>query len=177
MTKSDVEKKFFELYERESDSLFRFVFFRVSDREVAKDLVQESFVKLWEVMISKKIIDNPRAFLFRIASNKVIDRYRKAKEYSLDLLAEDGFDAPTEMTVSIEERIDANEALEILRELPEKYREAVWLRNVEEWTVKDIAKHLDESENVVSVRIYRGVKLWKERLKKESVRNFPRKIV
>lgn len=165
MAKADLEKSFFELYERESDSLFRFVFFRVNDREAALDLVQESFVKLWEVLSSGRDIDNARAFLFRIASNKVIDRYRKVKEYSLDLLAEEGFDASLEAAVSIEEGIDMKEAMKVLETLPEKYREAVWLRNVEEWAVKDIAKHLGESENAVSVRIHRGIAMWRKKIR------------
>ena len=177
MTKADLEKSFFELYERESDSLFRFVFFRVNDRDGALDLVQESFVKLWEVLTSGKVIENKRAFLFRIASNKVIDRYRKVKEYSLDLLAEEGFDASIGERVSIEERIDAKFAMKALELLPEKYREAVWLRNVEEWAVKDIARHLGESENVVSVRIHRGIALWRKIISDESRRLRPKKII
>lgn len=177
MGKADLEKSFFELYERESDSLFQFVFFRVSDREVAKDLVQESFLKLWESLSAGKGIDNKRAFLFRIASNKVIDRYRKAKEYSLDLLAESGFDAPLEVLISLEEQIDMKSAMKAIEKLPEKYREAVWLRNVEEWAVKDIAKHLGESENVVSVRIHRGIAMWRKSISEELKISRPKNIV
>lgn len=158
------EQIFFSLYESQSDALFRFVFFRVSDREAAKDIVQEAFLKMWETLSSGRDIKNNRAFLFRIASNLVIDRYRKAKEYSLDSLAEQGFDAPDDPGIPIEAKIDTDQALEILQSLPDKFHEAVWLRMVEEWSVQDIAALLDETQNAVSVRIHRGLKLWRKRL-------------
>lgn len=164
MKREKLEQEFFRLYESEATAIFRFVFFRVSDREAAKDIAQESFLKLWGVWSSGKHIENPRALLYRIASNKVIDRYRKWKEYSLDQLSESGFDAANEESIPIEEKIDTERAVQKLSELPEKYREAVYLRFVEEWSVKDIAVHLGETENTVSVRIHRGLAQWRKRL-------------
>lgn len=163
-----LEKKFFSLYESQTDPLFRFVFFRVSDREAAKDIVQDAFLKMWEVLDSDREIENERAFLFRIASNLVIDRYRKAKEYSLDSLALQGFDVSSDPGTPIETQIDADLALGLLQDIPEKYREAVWLRMVEEWSVKDIAELSGETENVISVRIHRGLKLWRKRINEDS---------
>jgi RNA polymerase sigma-70 factor (ECF subfamily) len=168
-----LKQEFFTLYETQVDALSRFVFFRVSDQEAAKDIVQSAFLKMWETLSAGKDIENQRAFLFRIASNLVIDRYRKAKEYSLDLLAEQGFDAPDDAGIPIEEHIDAEAALELLEKLPEKTREAVWLRMVEEWTVKDIAALTDESENVVSVRIHRGLKLWRKHIHEDASKKAP----
>jgi len=156
-----LEKNFLVLYEGQSDALFRFVFFRVSDHEVAKDIVQDAFLKMWQTLDTGREIDNEKAFLFRIAGNLVIDRYRKAKEYSLDVLAEQGFDAQDDPGIPIETKIDADTAMERLQEIPEKYRDAVWLRMVEEWSVKDIAELSHETENVISVRIHRGLKLWR----------------
>ena len=164
MERIALEKMFFELYETESDALFRFVFFRVSNREWAQDIVQETFAKYWEVLASEKPIENERALLFSIASHKVIDWYRKKKEYSLDQLMESGFDTSRSEAVSIEARLDTEEALRVLRTLPKKYQEVVWLRSVEEWSVQDIAAYVQDSVNVVSVRIHRGIRLWRERI-------------
>ena len=136
----------------------------MSDREVAKDIVQDAFFKMWETLRLGRKIENERAFLFRIASNLVIDRYRKTKEYSLDNLTEQGFDAPDDPGIPIETKIDADLAMEVLQDIPEKYREVVWLRMVEEWSVKDIAELSCETENAVSVRIHRGLKLWRKQI-------------
>jgi len=168
MSQTISEQKLQSLYEGQSDALFRFVSSRVSDHEMALDIVQHTFLKMWEVFQTNRKIDNERAFLFRIASNMVIDYYRKSKEYSLDSLFEEGFDTASDTGIPIETKIDVESALEILQSLPEKYRESVWLRVVEEWSVKDIAVFVGETENVVSVRIHRGLKVWRETLQKKS---------
>jgi len=63
----------------------------------------------------------------------VIDRYRKAKEFSLDSFAEQGFDVPDDPGIPVETQIDADATLEFLQDIPEKYREAVWLRGKYPW--------------------------------------------
>lgn len=156
------EKILFDLYDTEADALFRFVSFRLADREKAKDIIQESYLRLWKVLC-EKIPENPRAYLYRIARNQVIDEYRKTKEYSLDELMATGFDQETPSVVTPHERIDQQRAVEALREISENYREVLWLRFVEEWSVKDIAESLGISENVTSVRIHRGLKVWREK--------------
>lgn len=165
MDQSRLEAEFFQLYETEADALFRFVFFRVNDREVARDIVQESFTKMWEVLVSDQSIENQRAFLYRIASNKVIDWYRKHKEYSLNELAQSGFDRAQEESLPIGEAIDIHSAVDELKGLASQDQELLWLRFVEDWSVKDIAASLGESENVVSVRIHRGLARWRQRIR------------
>lgn len=51
--------------------------YRVSDRELAKDLTQETFVKVWEYMVSGKVIEKLKPFLYRVATNLIIDNARK----------------------------------------------------------------------------------------------------
>lgn len=166
MKQSALEKEFFELYDTEADALFRFAFFKVSDRDRAKDIVQESFVRMWEYLSTGKSIQNKRAFVFRIAGNIVIDQYRKKKELSLDGLYEAGFDAPDQVNdgAVMAGKIDVKDAVALLQDLPDAHREVVWLRMVEGWAVKDIAEYLKESENTISVRIHRGMKIWKEKI-------------
>lgn len=171
MKRTSLQKNFFDFYEHEADALFRFIFFRVSDRELAKDLMQECFSKLWEELSLGKAIENQRALLYRIATNKVIDWYRKHKEYSLDEMMESGFDSSQETSLSPEGSLDAHLAIEALSALPEQYRSVLWLRFVEDWTVKDIARSLGESENVVSVRIHRALTRWRTVLREGGRKN------
>jgi RNA polymerase sigma-70 factor (ECF subfamily) len=110
MEKSDVEKMFFELYENEADAIFRFVFFKVNDREIALDITQESFVRTWEYLSKGKMIANKRAFLYRVAGNRVIDHYRKHKGLSLDALKESGFDVPDEQQAEEDLKLDAKKS-------------------------------------------------------------------
>jgi len=162
----DADKKFFtDIYNRESDSLFRFCFIRVSDRERALDLTQESFARLWSAVAMGRVMEHPRAFLFTVARRLIIDWYRKTKPVSLESMArEDGenrgeeFDVPDEkITLDIEMSADAKRALEMLNNLAPQYREVIYLRYMEGFSPKDIAEILRLNVNVVSVRITRGM--------------------
>ena len=92
MLAKSVERQFLELYENLAEPLFRHCYFRLSDREKARDLMQESFTRTWERLVDGEKIKNLKAFVYRVANNLIIDIYRKKKESSLDLLQEDGFD-------------------------------------------------------------------------------------
>ncbi|HET8574803.1 MAG TPA: RNA polymerase sigma factor [Candidatus Paceibacterota bacterium] len=160
------EKKFLESYDEYSDAIFRYCFFKVSDADLAKDLTQDTFTKVWQEIASGTQVDNMKAYLYRVATNLVIDYYRKKKTYSLDKLQEDGFDPIDQRNETILE--DASEVRivkSILQELDEKYREPVYLRYIEEMSPKEIAAVLELSENVVSVRIHRGLKQLQDRMK------------
>src|SRR6056297_1917616 len=79
------EHAFGELYDKYKDSIYRFVYFKVSNREKAHDLVNESFLKIYNYIREDKDIENFRAFLYKIARNSVIDFYRTRKDnISLD---------------------------------------------------------------------------------------------
>lgn len=155
----EIEKDFNEAYENYSDAIFRFCFFKVSDREKAYDLAQETFVRLWNyVREGEQEVDNVRAFLYKIARNLVIDEYRKKDTSSLDALQESGFDVRFEGQEEIETNVNAREAIEAMYELDDIYREVALLRFVEGLPPKDISEMLSVSENVVSVRLNRAVK-------------------
>lgn len=160
---AQLKKKFVGTYEEHADALFRFAYYKLSDREKAKDIVQDAFVKFWEYLRADGEVTNPKALLFRIASNAIIDNYRKHKEISLDVLAEDGFDpgdtAEVERTVEI---ADGSLALGLLNKLDEPLRHLLMLRYVDGLSVKEIAEITEERENTVSVRIHRALKELKD---------------
>ena len=62
--------------------------------------------------------------------------------------------------------MDANIVLTMVDKLDEKYREPVLLRYVDGFSPKEIANILDESTNVISVRIHRGIRLLKTLMKR-----------
>jgi len=162
MRKESMKESFVRVYASESDSVFRFCFLRTSDREVAIDLTQEAFVRLWDTLSKGDAdISNHRAFLFTIARHLVIDWYRKKKPVSLDALEEDGEDSPGESVARFESTAeidsDARRLIDTMQQLEEPYRQAVHLRYVDELKPREIAEMLGESVNVISVRINRGL--------------------
>jgi RNA polymerase sigma-70 factor, ECF subfamily len=161
------EKQFMQSYDEHADSLFRYCYYRVYDRERAKELVQETFMRAWKQLTIGKDIRNPRAFLFTIARNLVIDESYKKKSVSLDMLSDQGFDVPEPHAVDQGLRFDARHALSKLESLDHEHREVVLLRFVEGLGPKEIASIVGESANVISVRLHRALK----QLKKAVTRN------
>lgn len=154
----NTETQFLKAFDDYADALFRHCFFRVSDRDTAKDLVQDTFTRAWDHARDEKEVRDYRAFLYRIANNLITDFYRKKKAVSLEELGD-----KEKNTLFYDERgareveDDARRVLREIKKLPEEYQKVVTMRYVDELSPKEIAMILDESENAVSVRIHRGV--------------------
>ena len=165
-----MEQRFFEAYEAHADAIFRHCYYRVSDRELARDFMQEAYTRTWEYMINGNNPENLRAFIYRVASNLIIDHYRKKKAYSLDALAEEkGFDPSLDETDRIINESDAKRALLLLPKLPESYRTVFVMRYVDGFTPQEIAETTGESENTVSVRIHRAAKKLRSYIEESSL--------
>ena len=157
----DIQELFKELYDKESDAIFRFCLMRVSDRDQALDITQEVFLRLWNNLIEKKKISNHRAFIFTITRNLIIDWYRKKKSISLDSMIDneqERFDIIDGNIINnLELSFEGKNLLEKISELSETYQTPVYLRFVEDLSPKEISAMTGLSENVVSVRVNRGI--------------------
>ncbi|MES2470834.1 MAG: RNA polymerase sigma factor [Patescibacteria group bacterium] len=158
----NTEKEFVALYTKEADAVFRFCLLRTSNRDVAKDIAQEAFTKIWVSMQAGNDIQNPRAFVFKITRNLIIDWYRKKKASSLDQMADEDPHGEIglvddEAELSAEMTAEARFLITKIRELDPTYQQAVYLRFVEGMRPQEIAEVLGETVNVVSVRITRGL--------------------
>lgn len=163
MKQQHMTQKFIDLHTAHSDALFRYCYFRVSDREIALDMAQEAFMKLWDVFRKDASeIQNARALLYKIASNLIIDWYRKKKAISLDEVleyeqAEEYLNLADNSYEMMEIESDGKTALTHISKLEPTYQRVVYLRYVEDLSPKEIAKIVGLSVNVVSVRINRGI--------------------
>lgn len=165
------EARFLKAFDEYNDALFRHASLRVNNREKAIDLVHDTFTKVWAYLRGGYEIDNFRPFLYKVLNNLIIDEYRKKKESSLDALLElDGvdegsFEELSESTIEgMSATIDGKKAFDLLTELPDQYREVIILRFVDQLGPKEISELIEESENVVSVRIHRGLKLLRQKI-------------
>ena len=151
------EEKFKEAYDLHVDALFKYCSFKVSDRELAKDLVQETFMKTWSYVAGGGQVDSMKPFLFRTLGNLIIDHYRKKKSVSLDALAEDGFDPGEDETEALFDSLDGKRAAELIKDLPEEYSEVIFMRYIEEMSLDDIAAATGLTKNAATVRVHRGL--------------------
>ena len=165
----ELEREFLAAHEQYSDALFRHCLLRIRDRELAKDIVQETFSKTWVYMSEGKKIEYLRAFLYRVANNLIVDHARKKKSSSLDtMIDDDGFEPVDETVKDPSEIQGVREALKMLEGLDEIYRTAITMRYMDEMSPREIAGALGVSENVVSVRIHRGIERLSALMKKDA---------
>jgi RNA polymerase sigma-70 factor (ECF subfamily) len=171
-TSSPLEKKFIELYEANSDAIFRHCFFRVFNRDKAKEIMQEAFTKTWGEIANGKDIKNLKAFIYQVANNLIIDDARKKKEMSLETMQETtGFDPGAEDPLLSHRLLDAKQAVSVIQKIEQPYREAILMRYIDELSPRDIAKITGETTDVISVRIHRGIKKLRLLLKEYEKNN------
>jgi len=151
------EKEYAKTFDEYSDAIFRHCFFRVSHKEVARDITQDAFVKVWQYLVLGGEILNMKAFLYKTANNLIIDYYRKKKSESLDNLFEDGFDPIGDTAEQITSRAEVNQALVTLEKLHPDDRDILVMRYVDDLSIEEIADALDQTQNAVSVKIHRAL--------------------
>jgi len=172
MSGNKLQKEFGQVYESLSDAIFRHCYFRLSDRERALDLMQETFVRVWDALADgQREIKNLKSFLYKTAHNLIIDEYRtrkntlsidKLKESGWDIKGEDKTEANAEMSIGVEK------ILKTLDQIDGKYRDTIIMRYIDGLSLKEIAETTGETVNNVAVRINRGLKQTKELLEDEK---------
>lgn len=156
MKPKSIEKLFMEAYDSHADAIFRHCYFRVFDREKAKELTQETFLKTWRYLGQGKEIRYMKSFLYKIATNLVIDNSRKKKETSLEVLQAKGFEPGENPLEQMQINIEADKLLDLLKHMAPSQKELLLMRYIDGLKPKEIAEVLNETPNVVSVRIHRA---------------------
>lgn len=169
-------ESFAKVYDMYVDRIFRFIYFKVSDRELAQDFAAETFLKAWEYINTEKKIDNLNALLYRIARNLVIDHYRRksTQEISLDQtmieleLAGGDIASATDIAQEVGYKLEVEQLLEVLRELKDEYEEVLLLRYVEGFDISEIAHISQKKQGAVRVLLYRAHKALEKLLREKE---------
>lgn len=140
-----------------SDAVFRFILKNIKNKEKAEDIVQDTFMKMWDKV---RTIDyaKGKSYLFTTAYHTMIDLIRKDKkmvdmeeEASLRMMSEENLYS------------DVNDVLnEAVAQLPEIQRSVILLRDYEGYSYQEIGEITNLNESQVKVYIYRARKFLKE---------------
>lgn len=132
------------------DKLFRFAFMRIGVREVAEDIMQEVFLRLFRLMNDGKEIQNPEHYLIRSMHNACTDYHRKRKVTDVDI--EEISDLPAEQDSDRDITEEYLRIRRILRGLPPEQEEIIRLKCYDELKFTEIAELLDIPETTVKSR-------------------------
>lgn len=156
---------FEEIYESHSKSIYRFLYWRTKNVELAEDLTSSVFEKAWRSRGSFHG-GSVQAWLYRIARNVLIDHWRKKKELFVE--DTDTFHEE-ENSPSLADRLDKeiviNQLREAMNKLPSEMKSVVTLRFIEGLSGKQVARALSLSESNVRVIQYRALQKLKGHLK------------
>jgi RNA polymerase sigma-70 factor, ECF subfamily len=136
-----------------SSDLRRFVRRRVSDDHTADDLLQETFVRVHRNLGTLHEADRLAAWVYRIARNVIHDHHRKATNGVVALADADPVDDADDGQAR---RRGCDWLDEMIRSLPEGYREAVQLAEIEGLSQQEVAERLGLSLSGGKSRIQRG---------------------
>ena len=160
---------FQKLFYQFHDQLFRFVVYRVQDADIAKDITQETFLRIWEKRESLQPEKSFFSLLARISTNLCYDhfRYTEVRLRNKDRIPKFGkshFDNP-------EEVVQAKAIEEIIRKLvneklPQRCRVIFILSRIEGFSNQEISTKLSLSIRTVENQIYRALKILKKHMKK-----------
>jgi RNA polymerase sigma-70 factor, ECF subfamily len=137
----------------------------------AEDLVQDTYLKAFRAADQFQPGTNLKAWLFTILHNTFLNRRRRAVREPVAMESEDieraaaalPGDPETPEQLLLRGTLDAD-LQAALDDMPEIFRQAVWLRDVEEFTYAEIATMLDVPIGTVMSRISRGRRLLYDRL-------------
>ena len=147
----------------------------------AEDLVQETYMKAFAAFDSFTDGTNLKAWLFRILTNTYINIYRKRQRQPLQTGSDDLTDWQLHEVESHDsrglrsaeaealDRLADQDVVDALAALPEDFRMAVYLADVEGFAYKDIAEIMDTPVGTVMSRLHRGRKLLRSALEDYAI--------
>ncbi len=150
-------RKFEALYRKYADDIFNYFWYRVNhNREVAEDLMQETFVRAFEHLPKfRERGYSYKTYLLSIAKNLWVNYLKKRKpSISLDELT----DLPAEalQESKLDDKLMAENLWRAVQRLPQTEKDALLMRYREELKVKEMAKIMKKTPNAVKIILSRA---------------------
>ena len=159
-------KAYTEVFEATYDTLYRYAWYFLHDEEAAYDVLQDVFLKLWQVRERVDPDKSLKALLYQMVRNTALNHMRHAKRHAADALD----DAPYEPADAprAEEDLDtevlANQVRAWIEELPERRREAFMLSRYQGLSHVEIAGIMNLAPKTVNNHIVLALQHLRSRL-------------
>ena len=163
---ANLRKNFSKIYDQYIDKIYRFVFLKVNSRDIAEDLCSETFLRGWKSFKNKNnTIENPQAFLYKIARNLITDYYRKNGR--TQVVPVESVPIPDPRNNLEQEAVlksDFNNVKIALADLKENEQNIIIWHYLDDLPISEISKMLNKTENTTRVQLHRALKSLKSHL-------------
>ena len=142
-----------------SKKILRFATHFLKDEELARDVVQDVFLKLWQKRETLGEVENIEAFAMRMTRNRCLDVIRTNKVVAIDEETDRKLKAKT---VDVHSKVELSETAgqirSIILKLPDLQRTVMQLRDIEQLSYEEIAEATDLKINAIRVNLSRARK-------------------
>jgi len=139
--------------------IYSYIYYRVNHREDAEDLTSEVVLKVVKALKTQK--GNFHAWIYKIATNAVIDFYRRCSHSNVSL-SERTYEIPDKSTNFVERVLTQDSLSKALSNLTEKQSQVVILKFIEGYRNEEIAKIIGKSIGAVKLLQFRALKSLRE---------------
>jgi RNA polymerase sigma-70 factor (ECF subfamily) len=147
------------LYERYKQQLYRYLYYRLGDAQVAEDLTTEVFIRLIQSLSTLRVnTPSIQAWVYQIARNLAIDHTRKKAVRKQTHLHEQILDHANDPVLLAERRLNVEQLYQALQQLTDEQREVVLLRFINGHSIAEVAQMIEKSESAVKNLQIRALK-------------------
>lgn len=148
---------FSEVFETHAESVRNLIYYKCGDKEQAEDVMQESFIKLWD-NCKKVIFEKAKGFLCTVANNVFLNQVARKKvrlEYTKIPHRNKNIESPEYV---MEEKEFMDKLQNAIAELTDGQREVFLLNRIDKKTYSEISEMLDISVKAVEKRMHYALK-------------------
>jgi RNA polymerase sigma-70 factor (ECF subfamily) len=149
-----------EIYERHVNMIYQVSFSYMKNKADTEDIVEDVFVNLMKTKIMFKDVEHEKAWLLRTAINLCKNSLKHWRRKNLNI--DDYENLPDKNPFKV------NETLNAVMELPDKYKEVIYLHYYEGYTSDEIAKMLKKNQSTIRNHLQEARKILKEVLENEK---------
>lgn len=152
-TKSVCDKRTYEfVFATHSKTLYNFIYYKCGDAHLAEDIVQESFIKLWD-NCAKVVFEKAKSYLFTVARNLFLNDVAHKKivlQHQLDAKDKSSNETPQFLLEEQEFMLKLKQAI---ADLPERQREVFLLSRIDKKKYAEISEIVGISVKAVEKRM------------------------
>ncbi len=157
----EAKKAFGQIYDDNLDRIYRFIFLKVSSKEVAEDLTAETFAKAWKVFkknySKKEGLLNPKSFCYKTARNLVIDHYRRKGRHQIVPMDSVSLASNENLENQIAVNSDMKMVMNAIKNIKSDYQDIIIWRYLDELSITEISQLTGRSEGAVRVMTHRAI--------------------